>query len=63
MRLWAGLGLLLLGLGGCAHLPDGVNVDLESGVVEVGPCRCKLPRTRQAAQPPAPPTEADEQPR
>ena len=63
MRLWAGLGLLLLGLSGCAHLPDGVNVDLDNGVVEVGPCRCKLPRPRQSAQPPAPPAEADEQPR
>ena len=43
MRLRAGLGLLLLGVGGCAHLPEGVKVDLENTVVEVGPCRCKLP--------------------
>lgn len=60
MRLRAGHILLLLGLGGCAHLPDGVKVDLDNGVVEVGPCRCKLPRPRQSAQPPA---EDDEQPR
>jgi hypothetical protein len=44
MRLRTGVGWLLLGLGGCAHLPEGVKVDLETGVVEVGPCRCKLPR-------------------
>ena len=60
MRLRAGLGMLLLGLGGCAHLPDGVEIDLENGVVEVGPCRCKLPRPPSPAQTPA---EDDEQPR
>jgi hypothetical protein len=60
MRLWAGLGLLVLALGGCAHLPDGVSVDLDNGVVEVGPCRCKLPRPLQPAQLPA---EDHEQPR
>ena len=43
MRLRAGLGMLLLGLGGCAHLPEGVRVDLENRVVEVGSCRCTLP--------------------
>lgn len=62
MRLRAGLGLLLLGLSGCAHLPDGVDVDLENGVVEVGPCRCKLPRRQEAAPTPTA-AESDEQPR
>ena len=60
MRLRAGLGMLLLALGGCAHLPDGVEVDLENGVVEVGPCRCKLPRPQDPAPVPA---GDDEQPR
>ena len=60
MRLRAGLGMLLFALGGCAHLPDGVEVDLENGVVEVGPCRCKLPRPQDPASAPA---EDDEQPR
>lgn len=66
MRLRAGLGLILLGLGGCAHLPDGVDVDFKNGVVEVGPCRCKLPRPSQPAPAPTPgpmSTEGDEQPR
>lgn len=62
MRLRAGLGLLLLGLGGCTHLPDGVQVDLENGVVEVGPCRCKLPRPSEPVAAPTP-TEGNEQPR
>ena len=62
MRLRAGLGLLLLALGGCAHLPDGVEVDLQNGVVEVGPCRCKLPRP-QETRPAASPAEDDEQSR
>jgi len=48
MRPRAGLGLLWLALGGCAHLPDGVKVDLDNGIVEVGPCRCGLPS--QAAE-------------
>ncbi len=42
MRLWAGLGMLLL-CAGCAHLPEGVKVDLDNRVIEVGPCRCALP--------------------
>jgi len=60
MQRWAGLGLLLFGLGGCAHLADGMNVDLDTGVVEVGSCRCKLPRAQQPAQSPV---QDDEQPR
>lgn len=60
MRLGACLILLLVALSGCAHLPDGVNVDLENGVIEVGPCRCKLPRPGGPA--PNPPGD-DEQPR
>ncbi len=59
MRLRAGIGLLLLGLGGCTHLPDGVEVDLQNGVVEVGPCRCELPRPHE---PPQPPAQDDERP-
>jgi hypothetical protein len=43
MRLRAGLGLLCVGLAGCQHLPAGVKVDLPNRVVEVGPCRCRLP--------------------
>lgn len=60
MRLRACLILLLVGLGGCAHLPEGVKVDLENGVIEVGPCRCKLPRP--GVPTPIPPSD-DEQPR
>lgn len=62
MRLRAGLAMLLLGLGGCAHLPDGVEVDLQNGVVEVGPCRCKLPRPQDPRPAPVP-AEGDERPR
>jgi hypothetical protein len=46
MRLLAGMGLALL-CAGCASLPDGVKVDLEQGMIEVGPCRCKLPPASQ----------------
>lgn len=42
MRLRAGLGVLLLWVGGCSHLPEGVQVDLGNDVIEVGPCRCEL---------------------
>ena len=45
MRLRAGVWLLLLIPVGCAHVPDGVKVDLENGTVEVGQCRCTLPAT------------------
>ena len=53
MRLWAGLGLLCLMLAGCQHLPDGVRVDLDNRVVEVGPCRCALPAAEEPAEPEA----------
>ncbi len=59
MRLRAGFGLLCLGviggvLGGCQHLPEGVKVDLQNRVVEVGPCRCALPGAGNAAEPAVP---------
>jgi hypothetical protein len=72
MRLRACTGLLLLGLAGCQHLPEGVRVDLVNRVVEVGPCRCKLPAAAPAPEEPAPqphaapdaaPEPAGEQPR
>ncbi len=44
MRLRAGFGLLCVGLlAGCQHVPEGVKIDLQNRVVEVGPCRCRLP--------------------
>lgn len=55
MRLRACHILLLLGLGGCAHLPEGVKIDLENGMIEVGPCRCKLPRSTAPVPGPTPP--------
>jgi hypothetical protein len=57
MRLRACTGLLLLAAGGCQHLPEGVKIDLENRVVEVGPCRCRLPAggAAPAPQPPQPP--------
>lgn len=48
MRLRAGLGLLCLTLAGCQHVPEGVKVDLQNRVVEVGPCRCRLPAPGEA---------------
>lgn len=36
MRLWAWLGLVALGLGGCAHWPERVKVDVDGHSVEVG---------------------------
>lgn len=57
MRLRAGLGLVCVVLAGCQHLPEGVEVDLQNGVVAVGPCRCRLPQP----QPDAPKEEAPEQ--
>lgn len=51
MRLRAGLILLLVGLGGCQHLPEGVNLDLDRGTVSVGPCVCLLPRNAPVAVP------------
>lgn len=62
MRLRAGLGLLCLMVAGCQHLPEGVKVDLQERVVEVGPCRCKLPPKPVPAPAPAPGPD-DEQPR
>lgn len=52
MRVRAWLALVVLGLAGCAHLPDKVKVDLDGRVIEVGSCRCALPGP--AAPPPAP---------
>lgn len=52
-RACTGLLLLLLGAGGCRHLPEGVKIDLDDRVVEVGPCRCALPKP--PAVPPATP--------
>ena len=49
MRLRAGFGMLCVGLlAGCQHLPEGVKVDLQNRVVEVGPCRCRLPAPGEA---------------
>lgn len=68
MRLRACSGLLLgsvlLGAGGCQHLPEGVKIDLENRVVEVGPCRCALPKPAPAEAPagPAPPPAPAEAP-
>ena len=54
MRLRAGFGLLCVGLlAGCQHVPEGVQVDLQNRVVEVGPCRCRLP-VPDEAKPDAP---------
>jgi len=61
MRLRDGLGLLLLGLGGCAHPPGGGEGGFENGGVGVGPCRGKLPPPSEPT-PAATPTESDEQP-
>ena len=49
MRLRAGLGMLLLGLGGCAHLPDGVEIDLRTGSSTWGRAgaSCRGRRTRR----------------
>lgn len=43
MQLRAGVGLLCAVLAGCQHLPEGVKIDLHNQMVEVGPCRCRLP--------------------
>jgi len=48
MRLRAGLGLLCVALAGCQHVPEGVDVDLQKGLVKVGPCTCSLPAPEQA---------------
>lgn len=48
MRLRAGLGMACVVLAGCAHVPRGVTVDVANGVVEVGPCRCRLPAAAEA---------------
>lgn len=53
MRLRAGFILLCLMLAGCQHLPEGVKVDVATGVVEVGPCRCALPKPKAEPAPPA----------
>jgi hypothetical protein len=55
MRLRAGLKYLCValacaGLAGCQHLPEGVKVDLQNRVVEVGPCRCRLPDKAKPAE-------------
>ena len=62
MRLRACAGLLLLAAGGCQHLPEGVKVDLENRVVEVGRCRCALPPAKAEAAPPAPSQSAEPAP-
>lgn len=63
MRLLAGLGLLCLALAGCQHLPDGVKVDLENRVVEVGPCRCRLPAPEAPAEEPKKQAPTTDEPR
>jgi hypothetical protein len=64
MRLRACTGLLLLGLGGCQHLPEGVKVHLQNRLVEVGPCVCALPAGGvapvAAPTPPPAPARADD---
>ncbi len=59
MRLRGGLGLLCAGLvcgalAGCQHVPEGVKIDLQNRVVEVGPCRCRLPGRGKPVEPAAP---------
>ncbi len=54
MRLRAGFGLLCVMLAGCQHVPEGVRIDLQNRVVEVGPCRCRLPGPEKPVEPAAP---------
>jgi hypothetical protein len=68
MRLRAGLGLLCVGLAGCQHLPEGVEVDLRNGTVSAGPCVCRLPappgtEEKQAEAPAEEPAPDDAEPR
>lgn len=60
MRLRACTVLLLVMMGGCQHLPDGVSIDVENQVVEVGPCRCALPLPKNAPAPAAEPAAPDD---
>ena len=67
MRLRAGWKLLCValacaGLAGCQHVPEGVKVDLQNQVVEVGPCRCRLPEKAKPAAPASPAEQPAEPP-
>lgn len=53
MRLRACLGLILLGLGGCAHIPAHLLLDVDGSTVEI-----KKKPAQEAEQPPEP--ESDE---
>lgn len=35
MRLRACLGMLLLGLGACAHIPDHIRIDIDGSTIEI----------------------------
>ena len=37
MRLWACVGCLLLALGGCAHFPERIAIELDGVSIEVKP--------------------------
>ncbi len=37
MRLRAGLGLLLLAFGGCAHVPERIAIDVDGVAIEIKP--------------------------
>ncbi len=58
MRLRASVGLLCVTLAGCQHVPEGVKIDLQNRVVEVGRCRCQLPGGNEPVEP-APPAPAE----
>jgi hypothetical protein len=51
MRLIASLGLALLGLGACAHLPAHMLLDVDGSIVEL---KKKLPPEPEAPSPDAP---------
>jgi len=35
MRLHACLGMLLLGLSACAHIPDHIRIDIDGSTIEI----------------------------
>lgn len=35
MRLRACLGMLLLGLGACTHIPDHIRIDVDGNTIEI----------------------------
>ena len=35
MRLRAGMGLVLLALGACAHIPERIFVDIDGSTIEI----------------------------